>query len=222
MRRDQSFVSKEFRQKIRGLAVPIATAMGRLGLTPNGLTVIGFLGTGVAALAAAGQLWLAAGILVLAFGIFDLFDGALARATGQASTFGAFLDSTLDRTGENLTYAGIAVGCALAGYPAGVALAGLALATSSIVTYARARAESVGVQGEIGVAPRSERLVILAAALAICGLAGGLQAAGGLNLLPPGGALGNAALALGLGLIALLSAITILQRIVYVRRQLEY
>ena len=99
---NQSLVSNESRNRLRGLAKPIALAMGRIGLTPNGITVIGFIGTTIAAAAAAAQWWLAAGILVLLFGIFDLFDGALARATGTASKFGAFLDSTLDRTGENL------------------------------------------------------------------------------------------------------------------------
>ena len=99
---DQSLVSSGTRDRIRGLAVPIALGMGRIGLTPNGITVIGFIGTAIAAATAAAQLWLVAGVAMLAFGIFDLFDGALARATGKASQFGAFLDSTLDRTGENL------------------------------------------------------------------------------------------------------------------------
>jgi CDP-diacylglycerol--glycerol-3-phosphate 3-phosphatidyltransferase len=207
---DPSLVTPATRDRIRGFATPVARALGRLGLTPNALTVIGFLGTTGAAIAAAGQAWLAAGILVLAVGIFDLFDGALARATGRASAFGAFLDSTLDRTGENLVYAGIAFGSAAAGYSFGVALAGLALATSSIVTYARARAESIGVHGEVGVAPRPERLVVLAGGLAVCGLTGGLTAEG------------NSALAIALGAIALTSTITIVQRIVHVRRQLDH
>ena len=94
-----SFVSPAMRARVRDLATPIARGLGRLGLTPNALTVIGFLGTCAAAFAAGLQLWLLAGVLVIAFGIFDLFDGALARATGRTSRFGAFLDSTLDRTG---------------------------------------------------------------------------------------------------------------------------
>ena len=99
-----SLVSAGTRQRVRDLATPVATALGRLGLTPNALTLIGFAGTAVAAIAAAYQWWLAAGILVLAFGIFDLFDGALARATGRASKLGAFLDSVFDRWGEGLVY----------------------------------------------------------------------------------------------------------------------
>ena len=80
-----SLVSPGTRQRVRDLATPVAKALGRLGLTPNALTLIGFIGTCLAALAAAFQLWLLAGLLVLAFGIFDLFDGALARATGRAT-----------------------------------------------------------------------------------------------------------------------------------------
>ena len=109
-----SFVSPGMRRRIRGLAEPVARALGRLGLSPNALTILGFVGTCVAAGAAAGGAWMAAGILVLAFGAFDLLDGALARATGRVTPFGAFLDSTLDRTGENLVYAGIAIGAAVA------------------------------------------------------------------------------------------------------------
>ena len=207
-----SLVTPEFRDRIRGLATPIATGFGRLGLTPNALTVIGFIGTCVAAIAAAGQAWLIAGVLVIAFGIFDMFDGALARATGRASKFGAFLDSTLDRTGESLVLAGVAVGCAAAGFLEGVVLAGLAATFASGVTYTRAKAESLGLRGDVGVAPRPERLLLLAAGLALAGLLGGIAATGA----EPG----RAALAIALGLITILSAITVLQRIVHVRHQL--
>jgi CDP-diacylglycerol--glycerol-3-phosphate 3-phosphatidyltransferase len=169
--------------------------------------------TTIAAIAAAGQAWLLAGILVLAFGIFDLFDGALARATGRASAFGAFLDSTLDRAGENLVYAGIAVGSAAAGFSLGVGLAVQAMATSSIVTYARARAESVGIHGEVGVAPRPERLIILVIGLVFAGLFGGVG--------PDAEGQGNPALGLALATIAALSAVTVGQRIVHAHRQLE-
>jgi CDP-diacylglycerol--glycerol-3-phosphate 3-phosphatidyltransferase len=215
-----SFVTPEFRDRIRGLATPIATGFGRLGLTPNALTVIGFLGTGAAAIAAAMQAWLLAGVLVIAFGIFDMFDGALARATGKASKFGAFLDSTLDRTGESLVLAGVAVGCAAAGFGWGVVLAGLAATFASGVTYTRAKAESLGVHGEVGVAPRPERLVILAAGLILGELLGGVGQSGGelYSLVAVGG--GTSVLGFALGLITILSAITVLQRIVHVRNQL--
>ena len=217
-----SFVTPEFRDRIRGVVVPIATGFGRLGLTPNALTVIGFVGTCVAALAAGLGSWLLAGILVIVFGIFDMFDGALARATGRATKFGAFLDSTLDRTGENLVLVGVAVGCAAAGFGEGVLLAGLAVTFASVVTYTRAKAESLGLKGDVGVAPRPERLVILAAGLVIADLAGGVAVIDCGNLFCVGSmsAGGNGFLALALGLITILSAITVLQRIVHVKHQL--
>jgi CDP-diacylglycerol---glycerol-3-phosphate 3-phosphatidyltransferase len=220
---NRGFVSPELRQRVRGRAVPIALAMGRLGLTPNTLTMIGFLGTCVAAVAAAAQWWAVAGILVVAFGIFDMFDGALARATGRASRFGAFLDSTLDRTGEGLVLAGVATGCAAVGFAPGVALAGTALVFASVVTYTRAKAEALGLHGEVGYAPRPERLVILSVGLILAGLLGGVGVAecGNLFCLDGTWAAGNTPLAVALGLITDLSAITVVQRIVHVKRQLD-
>ncbi|HEX7471480.1 MAG TPA: CDP-alcohol phosphatidyltransferase family protein [Candidatus Limnocylindrales bacterium] len=215
----RSFVSPEFRARVRLMAVPVALLLGRLGLTPNALTIVGFLGTCVAAAAAAAQAWVLAGVLVITFGIFDLFDGALARATNQASTFGAFLDSTLDRTGENLVYVGIAVGCAAAGFTLGVGLAALAMATASVVTYARARAEAVGLHGEVGIAPRSERLVVLAIGLVVTGFLGGLGVWDPFFLAPLTSVPGAIALAIALGIISVTCAITIVQRIVHVQRQ---
>jgi CDP-diacylglycerol---glycerol-3-phosphate 3-phosphatidyltransferase len=203
-----SLVSPEVRQRVRGWAVPVARALGRLGLTPNHLTLIGFAGTCAAAVLAAGQVWLAAGVLVLVFGIFDLFDGALARSTGQASRFGAFLDSTLDRTGENLVYAGIAFGAAAAQFPVGVLFAGLSMATASVVTYTRAKAESLGLHGEVGFAPREVRVAVLGAGLILAGVPGGVLG------------FGQAWLGLALAVITTLSAITVLQRIMHTKSQL--
>ena len=213
---DQSLVSTAARNRIRGGAVPIATALGRLGLTPNGLTVLGFVGTCAAAVAAGLQSWLLAGVLVLTFGIFDMFDGALARATGRTSKFGAFLDSTLDRTGESLVLAGVAFGAAAAGHAAVAGLAAVAIAFASGVTYARAKAELLGVRGDVGVAPRPERLVILAVGLVLAALPWSETRTATAGL-----ASGNTWLAIALGFIAILSAITVLQRILVVRRQLE-
>ena len=214
-----SFVSPATRQRVRDLATPIARGLGRLGLTPNALTIIGFLGTIAAAVAAAAQSWLLAGILVLAFGIFDLFDGALARATGRATKFGAFLDSTLDRTGESLVYAGVAVGSMAGSFPEGVLLAGVAATFASGVTYTRAKAESLGLHGEVGFAPREIRLLLLSLGLMAAGISGGLCDTGACfpGLFPAGP--GAFPLELSLGAIALLSAVTVLQRILHVRAQ---
>jgi phosphatidylglycerophosphate synthase len=203
-----SLVSPGARQRVRDLAVPIARGLGRLGLTPNALTVIGFLGTCVAAVAAALEAWPLAGALVLTFGIFDLFDGTLARATGRVSRFGAFLDATLDRAGEAVVYVGITVGCLGAGFVLGALLAPAAMAAAFMVSYARARAESLGFApgsglANVGLAPREVRIVILVL---------GLLTAGGPTL---------DALAIALGLIAILGALTTLQRTLHVRAQTE-
>ena len=207
-----SLVSPATRQRVRDLATPMATALGRLGLTPNALTVIGFVGTCVAALAAANQWWFAAGALVLAFGIFDLFDGSLARATGKATRLGAFLDSTLDRAGEAIVYIGIAAG-SLAFDDRNAVLAGAAMAASMMVSYTRAKSEGLGFtpgtgMANVGLAPREVRLVILAAGL----LLAGSPAASSVDL--AFGAISGALL-----LITLLATITVIQRILHVRAQ---
>ena len=205
---ERSLVSPRLRQRVRGGAEPIAAAFGRLGLTPNALTVIGFGGSCLAAALAAGGQWLPAGIASLVFAAFDLLDGALARATGRVSRFGAFLDSSLDRAGEAVVYAGLVVG--LVASPVGNAapLAGLtvlAMGAALLVSYTRARAESLGFGGDVGVAPRPERVVILGAGLIASGLSGG----------PAGGPWLQA----GIGLLFILSTITVLQRIRHVRAQ---
>ena len=224
-----SFVSPATRQRVRDLATPIATALGRLGLTPNALTVIGFLGTCVAAFAAANQSWLAAGVLVLVFGIFDLFDGTLARATGRATKLGAFLDSVFDRAGEAIVYIGIAAGCLAAGFDLGAVLAASAMAAAFMVSYTRAKAESLGFasgagMANVGLAPREVRIGILSAGLLLAAVLGGRVTESMLS----GGSVGgnpfvatSAGLALGgsLALIMILATLTTIQRTLHVRAQ---
>jgi phosphatidylglycerophosphate synthase len=120
---DQSFVSQATRARVRGAVTPIALGAGRLGLTPNALTVIGFLISGVAAATAAAQMWLPTAALVIFGGSFDMLDGGLARAQNRVTRFGAFLDSTLDRWGEGVVYIGIVAGASAAGFVAGAVLA---------------------------------------------------------------------------------------------------
>jgi CDP-diacylglycerol--glycerol-3-phosphate 3-phosphatidyltransferase len=223
-----SFVSPATRQRVRDLATPIARGLGRLGLTPDALTVIGFIGTCFAALAAAYQLWLAAGILVLAFGIFDLFDGTLARATGRATKLGAFLDSTFDRAGEAIVYVGIAGGCLAAGFELGAILAATAMAAAFMVSYTRAKAESLGFSSgtgmaNVGLAPREIRIVILTVGMIGAAALGGnitqsmLSGGVGRNPFVPTSA--GYAVAGSLALIAVLAILTTIQRILHVRSQ---
>ena len=165
-----SLVSPETRARVRGLMTPIAVGLGRLGLSPNALTVIGFLIACVAAVAAGAQAWIVAGLLVVFGGVFDLFDGALARATGQVSTVGAFMDSTFDRWGEGVVYVGIVWGAVAAGWQPGAILAAAAMASAFMVSYTRAKSESLGFSAgtgmaNVGLAPREIRIVILTAGL---------------------------------------------------------
>ena len=110
------------------MAEPIGRGMARVGLTPNALTLIGFGIAVLAAVAAGAQAWLVAGLLTIFGGIFDMFDGLVARATGKASKAGAFMDSTFDRWGEAVVYVGIVWGCVAAGFDQGAVLAAAAMA----------------------------------------------------------------------------------------------
>jgi CDP-diacylglycerol--glycerol-3-phosphate 3-phosphatidyltransferase len=219
-----SVVSPELRARVRGFAVPIALALGRLGLTPNALTVIGFGIAVVAALAAANHAWTGAALLVIFGGVFDLFDGALARATNAVSRVGAFLDSVFDRAGEAVLFIGIGVACTTAGFQPGAILAAAAMAASFMVSYTRAKSESLGFtpgtgMANVGVAPREVRLVIVTLGLLVTGAMGGI-----VRPVTVVGSVsewwaGRPALAATLGLVAVLATITTLQRIVHVIRQ---
>jgi CDP-diacylglycerol--glycerol-3-phosphate 3-phosphatidyltransferase len=219
-----SLVSPALRARVRGLALPIALAFGRLGLTPNALTVIGF-GISVAAAVAAGfGAWIVAALLVVFGGVFDLFDGALARATNQVSRLGAFLDSVFDRAGEAVIYLGVIAATQSAGFTPGTLLGGAAMAASFMVSYTRAKSESLGFtpgtgMANVGVAPREVRLVILAIGLFLTGAYGGIvRPITIFGAVDPWWA-GRPALAVSLGLVALLATITTIQRIVHVTRQ---
>jgi phosphatidylglycerophosphate synthase len=213
-----SVVSPGLRDRVRGIATPVALALGRTGLTPNALTLIGFGGTVVAAIAAGLEVWVAAGIMVLVFGIFDMFDGTLARATGLASPLGAFMDSVFDRWGEAIVYVGIVAGCVAAGFDPGALLAAAAMASAFMVSYARAKSEGLGFSegrgmAAIGLAPREVRIVILTIGLVWAGLAGGVGS------IDAGWTAGTIPLAASLGLIAILATITTIQRVSFVIRQ---
>jgi CDP-diacylglycerol--glycerol-3-phosphate 3-phosphatidyltransferase len=151
----------------RGFA-PVISTLQRLGVTPNQVTVVGtLLNAGVAALIVTDHLiW--AGILVLVAGIFDMLDGTLARVSQQVTPFGAFLDSTLDRVSEGIVLAAIAYHLALNGGTGGAVDAGLvvlALLGSILVSYTRARAETLGVECKVGIMSRPERIILVAIGL---------------------------------------------------------
>jgi CDP-diacylglycerol--glycerol-3-phosphate 3-phosphatidyltransferase len=219
-------ISNDSRTRIKKVFEPIALGMGRLGLTPDALTLIGFAITVVGALLIAQQLWLAGGVVVLFGGVFDMFDGTLARATGKVSTLGAFMDSVFDRAGEVIVYLGIVAGLQAIGIADGTLLAAAALGSAVMVSYTRAKSEGLGfTQGTgmaaIGIMPREVRLVILSAGLILAGLLGTLPDTSSCPTCAGGAAvgIGTSALFLALGVITVGSILTTIQRILHVRHQ---
>ena len=218
--------SQGLRSRVRSIATPIAVGFGRIGLTPNHLTLIGFGIAVVAAVAAWQQYLLAAGLLLVLGGVFDLFDGALARATGTASKLGAFMDSVFDRAGEAIVYVGIAAACVEAEFPIGAILVAAAMASAFMVSYVRAKSESLGFEigrgmAAVGVAPREVRIVILTVGLVLAGALGGIRLVIDPDLLVSYDGFGRGRLALvaALALITVLATTTTFQRIVHVIRQ---
>ena len=139
--------------------------LNRVGLHPNVVTVAGLLLTAVAAWFLAYGRWRAGGVILAVGGLLDAVDGALARASGKASPFGAFLDSTLDRVGEALVYFGLVVYYLRHGPDVGVLLSYGVIVFSMLISYARARAEGLGVEGKGGLFTRFERLALLVVGL---------------------------------------------------------
>jgi CDP-diacylglycerol--glycerol-3-phosphate 3-phosphatidyltransferase len=145
----------------RGFVQPLAVALARAGIQANWLTYLGFLlNIGVAALLAEG--WLSVGGAVfLIVNALDFLDGAVARAAGTAGAFGAFLDSVLDRYSEAVVFVGLIVWYSRAEDTFAVIVTALALAGSFMVSYCRARAEGLGLDCEVGLLQRPERIVVL-------------------------------------------------------------
>src|SRR6476660_6502336 len=200
-------ISNESRSVIKKIFEPIALAMGRAGLTPNGLTLIGFAITVIGSILVGLQLWLVGAIVVFVGGAFDMFDGTLARATGKVSPFGAFMDSVFDRWGEAIVYLGIAWGGVLAGEDTVAILATAALGAAFMVSYTRAKSEGLGFSpgigmAAIGVMPREIRLIVLSLGLIVAGATANLTI-----------------LSAALAIIAVGAVITVIQRILQTRSQ---
>jgi CDP-diacylglycerol---glycerol-3-phosphate 3-phosphatidyltransferase len=158
-------VSNLVRNYSQRLVQPIARFLWGLGLTPNAVTILGFVLTaGVAVLLALGRLQLAGVLLIITLSA-DGIDGTLARMMGAITRFGAFLDSTLDRWAEVLIYGALVWFFLKNGQDAGVLLAMASMAASLMVSYTRARAEGVGLTCKDGLLTRFERLAILIAGL---------------------------------------------------------
>jgi CDP-diacylglycerol--glycerol-3-phosphate 3-phosphatidyltransferase len=201
-----SRVKQGYTTGARSFAARSVTSLARTGITPNVLTA-----TGVSLCLAAAILvpfenhgkllyfWLAAGTFVVG-SLLDILDGALARVGGKTTPFGAFIDSTTDRVGEGAMLAAIALVFARHGKDWAVVLAVAAVVGSFLVSYTRARAEALGLRGDVGLGSRAERVVLITAGLVFA----------------PWGGLPWAIVAL-----AATAWLTVVQRILHVRKQLS-
>ena len=187
----RSFSYKEaFRQLIR----PLARVLSSIRVRPDTLTIAGWvLSVCTATLFALGYTKTAGAVMLFA-GLFDALDGAVARESNLMSSFGAFLDSTLDRLSESAIFVGIVFFYASSSMPYEALLAGVAMSFSLITSYTRARAEGLGFECEVGLLERAGRVVILS----LFSLTGFLIA--------------------GVGLVAVGALVTTAQRIFHVRR----
>jgi len=189
----------------RSLAGRSVRSLARTRVTPNALTAGGVTLCLAAAVIVPFEsrdtllfYWLGAAVFVVG-SVLDILDGALARAGGKSTAFGAFLDSTTDRVGEGAVLAAIALVFARAGNDVAVVLTIAAVAGSFLVSYVRAKAEALGLRGDVGLGSRAERVVVITAGL----------------VLAPWGALQWA-----IYVLAATAWLTVLQRILHVRKQL--
>ena len=149
----------------RGTAEAAAAPLARRGITPNAVTIVGFVFNLITAgVLATGHLTVG-GLLLLVSGLFDMLDGALARVSAQQSTFGAFLDSLLDRYSEAAILLGLIYVFTVRGNTGAVILTYAVAVGSLMISYARARAEGLSLEGRVGIAPRPERVLILGVGL---------------------------------------------------------
>ena len=149
-----------FRQFWTNLLAPVAELLLRLGVTPDAVTLVGTLGVSAGALVffPQGELWI--GVLIITpFAFSDLIDGYMARSSGNSSRWGAFLDSTLDRIGDAAIFGGLVLYFAIRDDMLMACVALYCLVMGSVTSYARARAESLGMRAEVGIAERADRLV---------------------------------------------------------------
>jgi len=166
-----------FQAWVRRLAQRAAARLHRLPVTPNQLTVTGLLITAAAALLLVLDHPFYAGLTLLGAGAFDILDGALARASDRSYPYGAFLDSTTDRISEGLVMVALLLYFQRHGQPAGEVLAAGGLLGSLLVSYVRARAQSLGFECDGGLLARPERVLLIVTGLLLAPLQiGGLIA----------------------------------------------
>ncbi|MFL5911479.1 MAG: CDP-alcohol phosphatidyltransferase family protein [Gaiellaceae bacterium] len=175
-------------------------------LTPNAISLTGLVGNLVAAALVWQEYFFLGGIAFILGSIMDTLDGRYSRMSGKGTPFGAFLDSTLDRIEEGIVLTAVAAYFATQGDELAVAAVVVAVLASLMVSYTRARAEALGVECKVGIASRAVRVVILSIGLVFAKGAG----LGDFELLAP-----------AVYVLAVLSTITVFQRIFHVRRELS-
>jgi CDP-diacylglycerol---glycerol-3-phosphate 3-phosphatidyltransferase len=183
----------------RSVALRFMRSFTSIPLTPNQLTSFGFLLNLAAGALIYERHWVWATVVFVAGSVVDAMDGALARAHDKMTPFGGFLDSTLDRMSEGVILGSIALVLADQGHTVALACVFVALVGSFLVSYTRAKAEAMGLKGDVGLMARAERIVLLAAALPFAGLG---------------------ALPYVIYVLAALTALTVVQRMAFVRTQL--
>ncbi len=195
IREPQPTLSDWVRARFKNVLDPIGAFLNSLGLMPNTVTLIGLAGNLVGAVLLTQGRFLVGGLIVLAMGLVDALDGTMARLRGERSDFGAFVDSVTDRYSELTIFGGLLAYFALNGDLWMAVTAFAAAGGSVLVSYIRARAESVGFEARGGMLTRFERYLVLAPSL-VLGVPG-----------------------VGVAIIAVLANLTALQRILSVRRQ---
>ncbi|HEX8122722.1 MAG TPA: CDP-alcohol phosphatidyltransferase family protein [Solirubrobacteraceae bacterium] len=175
-------------------------------LTPNAISLTGLALNIVAAVLVYLDYYFLGGIAFIVGSVMDTLDGRYSRMSGKGSPFGAFLDSTLDRVSEGIVLSAVAAQFADAGDEFAVAATVIAVLASVMVSYTRARAEALGVTGDVGIAPRAVRVVILSIGLLFAKGA----SLGDFELLEP-----------AVYVLAVLSIVTVFQRIIHVRSALK-
>lgn len=177
-----------------------------LPLTPNAISLAGLIGNLVAAVLIWQEHFLLAGIAFILGSVMDTLDGRYSRMSGKGTTFGAFLDSTLDRIEEGIVLTAVVMVYAKHGDDINAGIAALAAVSSLLVSYTRARAEGLGLDGKAGIGSRAVRVVILSVGLCL----GGGELIGGVDLLPA-----------SIWVLAALGVFTTAQRMWHVRAQLH-
>lgn len=191
---DPITLTDRLRKRFKHLADPVGAFLNNLGLMPNTITILGLVGNTVGAYFLMQGQMLVGGLIILAMGPVDALDGTMARLRGEPKPFGAFVDSVTDRYSELVIFLGLLLYYNQQGDAISILGVYLAAAGSIMVSYVRARAQSLGYEAKVGILTRVERYAVLAPTLIF-----------GIPLV-------------GIWIIAILANVTALQRIIHVRR----